>query len=165
MGTSVWGAVVDALVDQARALPGYRDPADPDGEGTPVYDGAELLTTSEAPTRYLAIGLPVDIDEIVAGTSDQAFATFPASRSRDENGSVTCSAATTSGTGSQREARALTFAVLADVETLIRQLATPHLGVTGLLWAEAGALDVDQWATDAGVCTGATFTIRYRARI
>lgn len=182
MATSQWARVVDALVDTMRAQSGYRTPgADADADHVLVVDGIEIVHTEDNAARYLVIGGTYE-DEEAPGVVGQAVATLGTNRSRDENGTVLCTAAAWSGdvvlpdasvavaseAKTARQLRADAFGILAGVESVLR--ANPTLGLVGggvqHMNVEIGdRTSVSQVVNDDGVACVVTFAVAFTARI
>lgn len=171
-----WHEVVDALVTQARALPGSRaagDDLDPDG--LLVLDGPEVWLTGDTATRILVVGWTLD-DDRDNGEASQVVATLGRAK-RDETGFVICQAIAQTGSLELPDAsyteprmtakalRDLAFGVFATVADLLR--ADPSLGLaTARMFADIGErLTPRQYLTDTGAVCSVEFQVRYDTRI
>lgn len=178
MATSRWADVVNGLVDAMRAQPGYRTPgSDGDSTGVLVLDGIEAVLTEDLAQRLLIVGGTPD-DEEDPGDIGQSVATLGTSRSRDENGSILCSAIAQIGSAelpdstvvvqrqTARTLRADAFGVMAGVETVLRSNPTLGLAIGQHLDAEIGErMSVQQFVNDDGAACVVRFAVKFTARI
>lgn len=171
-----WHEVVDALVTQARALPGSRaagDDVDPDD--LLVLDGPEVWLTGDTARRILVVGWTLD-DDRDNGEASQVVGPLGRTK-RDETGFVLCQAVAQAGAlelpvpgyadprMTAKALRDLAFGVFATVADMIR--ADPTLGIAApRMFAEIGErLTPRQYLTEAGAVCSVEFQVRYDTRI
>lgn len=128
-----------------------------------VVDGFD---TSNDPGDVVMIGVadPADVTAIAAGSISQVQATMGTPRTRDETGTINGVAMAWNGDGLPAEARAAAFALVAEVEAVLR--ADPALGVTAFqnLVSEFSTGSVLEDKEDGATCA-ISFTVAYKARI
>jgi hypothetical protein len=163
--TSAVPAVIDWLVAAAEASPLL-------GQATPpvsVFDGPQSPGATQALNQVLWIGANAADPNAMLGDSAQSWPVMDHARTKDEDGTVTCSAQHWSGDPSVTVHRNAAAALVAAVELLLR-----GDGRTGPGDATMGGLvqwsgvDTTQWyprQVANGVAVLVTFTIVYRARL
>lgn len=169
--STAWGDVLTAIVAGLRALPGYRSPSGTDGAAIPVYDSAEWLLTEDNPATLVVVGDVGDADQLtVAGQAPQRVATLGTSRRREEEGTVNCYIASSSGDfgpGAVPAVREVVLGVLDDVDGWLR--ANPDLDlVPAYQHVEAtmqGLPSIRPIPTSDGPVFEVDLTIGYTARI
>lgn len=170
MATTTWPAVVDAVIAQYLAQPGYRGPASTSATGTLVLDGAESGLLEDRGQLFVIVGVSIDEagNPIEPGTSQQEPAAMGPSRPRDETGTIHCLAVAETGDASlearsMKACRDLAYGIVGTAETFCR--TDPKLGgVPGLQWAFVTASMPTQYA-GAGLVVEVPFTIAYFARL
>lgn len=175
-----WPIVVDALIDQLVALPGWR-PAKSSLSGITVFDGPEVDYTAD-PERtygYLVVGWGGDPETSgpeSAGQGAQTPAALDANRTRDDAGTIRCRATYWTGDGvldvSARACRQASFGIMWQVEQLLR--SNPTLGIpqaVGPVGLQRMVVqfdrmdDITQTAGEGGLQVDIDFTVRYSCRI
>lgn len=165
---SRWPAVLAALVDLHRDMPGYRDPTERGASAqlVPVFDGPPVNTGDHATALvvYGFAGEPESPDD--AGGLEWDVATS-GNAERDEAGEVEGYLIAQSGETDPTPFRALdeiAFGLLGDAFAMVR--ANPTLGLTGkrmfVRWRSAKG---PRRYIAAGPVVRINFTIRYEARI
>lgn len=163
--TSQVPAVIDYLVAAAKASPLLGAASPP----VMVFDGPQPPAATQSLPLALWIGAdPASTDSVVADAA-QAWPVMDHARTKDEDGTITCSAQHWSGDPSNKVHRDGAAAIVAGVEQLLR-----GDGSTGPGDARMGGLvhwsgvDVGQWRprqVAGGVAWLVTFTVVYRARL
>lgn len=156
MASSIIPALIDALVSQATAaLPSVQ-----------VFDGYGI---TDDPGDFLMIGVddPDSPNSANSANAQQRAATAGTSRSRDEEGTVTCVALSWNGNANQKAARDGAFAIVAAVENFIRTATPqPYFGVTGLYKVGFGGnVDLSQDQNAGAAMALITFSVTFTARI
>ena len=163
--TSAVPSVIDWLVAAANASPllGQASPA------VSVFDGPQPPVKTQSLNRVLWIGCDAPNPDAVFADAVQAFALIDHARTKDEDGTVTCSAQHWSGDPSVKVHRDGAAAIVAGVELLLRGDGSTGPGdarMGGLaLWSST---DVGRWETRqlaGGVAVLVVFTVVYRARL
>jgi hypothetical protein len=166
-----WGQVIDAVVEQCRALPGYRGPESTDS-GTTVWDGPEFQASEDhAQGEHLIIGWPGNIDATTPA-ANSTWTTGPIAstvRPRDETTTIACVAIAQHGS-TPKESRDLANTVLADVATLLRTNPSLNIdasatigGVLIIAYVTAGTMS--QYLGPSGYTTTIEFTLTYSGRV
>lgn len=156
MIVTVVPALIDALVQLAD---------DAVGGGVVVSDG---FAVTNDPGAYLQIGVedPDLTGYTTSASATQRWATAGGTKSRDEEGDITCAALGWDGDGDPKAARDGALEAVITFGEALR--ADPTVGgVQGLLWTEFGSgfeLNQAQTAEDGAVAQ-LLFRIHYRARI
>lgn len=163
--TSAVPAVIDWLVAAAKSSPLLGAASPP----VYVFDGPQPPAATQALNRVLWVFNDVPNPDAVAADAVQSWPVMDKARTKDEDGTVTCSAQHWSGDPSVKVHRDGAAAIVAGVELLLR-----GDGRTGPGDATMGGLvfwsgvDVGQWSTRqlaGGVAVLVTFTVVYRARL
>jgi hypothetical protein len=147
-----------------RAQAGYRDPESATS-GIPVFDGPEYGITGDNADTWLCVGWSGDPDAPQSGASaSQTIATL-GNRSREEIGSINLRAMSQKGDRDIQARRNAAFAVMGDLETLLRN--DPLIGLSPLWMREAqiGERYSIEQRFDGGAQFTLDFVIFYRARI
>lgn len=163
--TSAVPAVIDYLVAAAKSSPllGAATPA------VSVFDGVQPPVVTQALNQVLWIGAdPTQPDGVFADAA-QAWAVLDHARTKDEDGTVTCSAQHWSGDPSVKVHRDGAATIVGGVEQLLRGdgRTGPGDATMGRLVFWSG-VDVGRWETRqlaGGVAVLVTFTIVFRARL
>ncbi len=163
--TSAVPAVIDWLVNAAKASPllGLASPA------VSVFDGVQPPVATQALSQVLWSGCDPTTPDGVFADAAQAFAVMDHARTRDEDGTVTCSAQHWSGDPTVKTHRDGAAAIVAGVEQLLRGDGSTGPGDATMgrlaLWS---GIDVGRWETRqlaGGVAVLCTFTVIYRVRL
>ncbi len=178
MTATQWPAVVDALVELARALPGHRGPADNSDEDLVlVLDGPEFELTGDLAPTFLIVGGALDVDGEGHGESGQAVATL-GRHDRDDSGEVRCqvvaqtgglvlpSDVVTVGRETVKALRDRARAVLDGLDAAVRTDVT--LGITARrMVAEIGPrITFRQYQVDGGgAVVSIEFVVAFKSRI
>lgn len=163
MSTTRLPYVIDALVDGLRALTGYRAPDE--ASGTPVFDGPEYAITGDMPVTWVAVGWSGDPDAPQTGADGGQVIASLGNRSREETGLVRMRVVSQAGDRDMKARRDAAFAVMADVENLVR--TDPLIGLDPVWMREAEIGDrytIQQEFAEGPVCI-VDFAVTYRARI
>lgn len=163
--TSQVPAVTDWLVSACQNSPslGAASPA------VQVFDGPMPPSATQALPLALWIGADASSPDAMTGESVQSWPVLDKARTRDEDGTLTCSAQNWSGTALNKTVRDGAAALMAAVELLLR-----GDGRTGPGDATMGGLvfwsgvDSAHWyprQIAGGVAMLVVFTITYRARL
>ena len=162
--------MVDAVVASWRALPGYRAPTD-STSGVTVFDGPEVLLSSEAPSSYVIVGYGGE-DDMDAGdssddmlTSDVSVRALATTSPKEEDGQVECLAVYQSGDEDVSAARSAVVTIGSAVDAALR--SAPQLGLipdgTQLLWTQVTGVALRTYLR-GGVVAKLRFTLSYKAR-
>lgn len=155
MATSALPAALSQLVEIFRAAPGLAEAQISDGPPVADQSGRDLIAVGWRPGDEPAAEL------------QQEFA-YAGGRRRNEDLSIGCWLDTWSGDADFPTTRARAFALLAVIETAIRNTdATPDAaGLNGAVqWGHLTSGSLSQNLTDQGAEVGIAFTISCRARI
>lgn len=163
--TSAVPAVIDWLVNAAQNSPllGQASPA------VSVFDGVQPPAVTQSLPRVLWIGADAPNPDAVFADAAQSWPLLDNARTKDEDGTVTCSAQHWSGDPSVKVHRDGAAAIVAGVEQLLRGNGRTGPGdatMGGL--AQWSGTDVGQWHTRqlaGGVAVLVTFTVVYRVRL
>ena len=163
--TSAVPAVIDWLVSAAASSPllGQASPA------VSVFDGEQPPEATQSLPLVLWIGDdPANPGAVFADTA-QSWPVMDKGRTKDEDGTVTCSAQHWSGDPSVKVHRDGAAAIVGGVEQLLRgdgRTGPGDMTMGGLaMWS---SVDVGRWETRqiaGGVAVLVTFTVVYRARL
>jgi hypothetical protein len=163
--TSAVPAVIDWLVAAAQASPllGAATPA------VSVFDGPQPPAKTQSLNQVLWVGCDAPNPDAVFADATQAWAVMDHARTKDEDGTVTCSAQHWSGDPSVKVHRDGAAAIVAGVEQLLRGDGSTGPGDATMgrlaLWS---GMDVGRWETRqlaGGVAVLCTFTVVYRVRL
>lgn len=163
--TSQVPAVIDYLVAAAKASPLLGAASPP----VSVFDGVQPPAVTQALNQVLWVGADPTQPDGVFADGTQSWPVLDNARTKDEDGTVTCSAQHWSGDPSVKVHRDGAAAIVAGVETLLR-----GNGATGPGDATMGRLvlwsgtDVGRWETRqlaGGVAVLVVFTVVFRARL
>jgi hypothetical protein len=166
MSVSLLPQVVDALVSAMRAVAGYRDPAETDGE-TPVFDGPAVGLSGDHAVSWLAIGATDDPGSPGTVAVVRQETTAVGRVRREESVDISCVAGAQSGdvaAVTMSSLRTAVMGIVSDVEAVTR--ASPTLGIAApRLVVEVSSVDeLQQWAA-RGLNVTVRFTVSYRGRI
>ena len=154
--TSAVPAIIDWLLTGATAALPNATVVDGPGAGDFATPQDVLMIGVENP-----FGLGNNAAELAANTQ-QSWA-HAAGTARDERGSITCVATSWNPEGNQKAARDATFALVAEVERLLR--ADPRMG--GLV-VQAGfgeTANYSQMQGDTGAAALLSFSVTFHARL
>lgn len=159
MSTSAIAAAVDYLVTAATTAYGTT---------TQVFDGIPPSATELTYPQRIYIGYSPVNPELPIATGDQDFAALGA-RSRNEHFAIVCAAEYWSGDPTIKPLRDGAFAVLAQVELLLRGTGGNPGDCTlggAVLYAQiSGGIEVHQGQTTSGASCLVQFHITCRARL
>jgi len=134
-----------------------------------VFDGPQPPAATQALNQVLWIGADAPNPDAVFADAAQSWAVLDHARTKDEDGTVTCSAQHWSGDPSVKVHRDGAKAIVAGVEQLLRGDGSTGPGDATMgrlvLWS---GVDVGRWETRqlaGGVAVLVTFTVIYRARL
>jgi hypothetical protein len=163
--TSQVPAVIDYLFAKAKASPllGAASPA------VSVFDGVQPPAATQSLPQVLWVGADPTQPDGVFADGTQSWPILDHARTKDEDGTVTCSAQHWSGDPSVKTHRDGAAAIVAGVEELLRGdgKTGPGDATMGRLALWSG-VDVGRWETRqlaGGVAVLVVFTIVYRARL
>lgn len=164
MATSAMFGALDGLLAMCRAY--AQVPGSP-LENVNIFDGPVVLESEYEHPDTLFIGDTGD--DAPSGSSQQEFGPYGRTTgSRDETGTILCTAESTSGDTDMRARRERVKEIVAAVEGLVRQnvLATsdPTLG-GAVLWCRITNQELRQSQTQDGAFAEMAFALAYRARL
>ena len=164
--TSQVPAVIDWLVNAAQtsALLGAANPQ------VYVFDGPQPPVATQGLNQVLWIGADAPNPDAMFADAVQSWPVLDFARTKDEDGTITCSAQHWSGDPSMKVHRDGAAAIVAGVELMLR--GNPDQGGPGdasmgklALWS---GVDAGQWyprQIAGGVAVLVTFTVIYKARL
>ena len=148
--------ILDLVVTNLRATPGYVNPAT--GKGIPVFDGP-IDGTQDNPLSYVCVGWTPSGD--VAGTIHTLPAVFGTRADRFEEGTFDAVAVASAGYTAPSPVRA-------TLQTIVADLTTAAYGLTAATfdayWCEISAFDLRQFQSPNGVTVEATVSFSYRVQ-
>lgn len=164
MATSAVFGAIDNLLSMCRAYAAI--PGSP-LENVNIFDGPVVLESEYVHPDSLFIGDTGD--DAPSGSSQQDFGPYGRTTgSRDENGTILCTAESTSGDTVISTRRARVKEIVGAVEDLVRQnvLATsdPTLGGS-VLWCRITNQELRQSQTVDGALAEMLFVVAFRARL
>jgi hypothetical protein len=172
--TTAMPRIMDGIVTLMRARTGYRSPTSTSATGIVVYDSLEVLLQNDSPaSQYIVIGQNAmddfsdGISGVMMGESGQTEGPFGTNRPRDERGIIQGNCVCQLGEGDQNAsvklARDRAFAMLADIELVLRADPTVN-GAVGNLWAFNTQQYTKTYLNEGIVCD-VGWIIYYRARL
>lgn len=147
---SRWDAVVDAVIAAVDTQTSAQ-----------VFDAVPI--TSEFIGLGCIIGARADDERGLAGTIRQVYHDLGPTATRDETGTIYCSAIAQTGDDDIPTMRQRVIGLVGDVETALRN--NYDLDVAGVRSVEVELGDIFQGLTQAGTFAEVQFTIRYEALI
>ncbi|PWK81730.1 hypothetical protein C8D88_116142 [Lentzea atacamensis] len=161
--TAVFGAIA-GLLSLCRA---YKEVPGSPLANVNIFDGPVVLESEYEHPDSLFIG--DSGDDIPSGSSQQDFGPYGRTTgSRDENGTILCTAESASGDTDMSARRARVAEIVGAVEDLVRQnvLATsdPTLGGS-VLWCRITNQELRQSQTTEGAFAEMLFVVAFRARL
>lgn len=147
---SRWATVVDAVIAAVDAQTAAQ-----------VFDAVPV--TSEFVGLGLTVGARLDDDRGLGGTVRQGYHDLGPTATRDETGTIYCSAIAQTGNDDLSGMRAAAFGLVGDVETALRN--NYDLDLAGVRSVELEMGDIFQGLTQAGSFVEVQFTLRYEALI
>jgi hypothetical protein len=164
MATSAVFDAIDNLLAMCRA---YAEVPGSPLENVNIFDGPVVLDSEYVHPDSLFIGDTGD--EAPSGSSQQDFGPYGRTTgSRDENGTILCTAESTSGDTDISLRRARVAEIVGAVENLVRQnvLASsdPTLGGS-VLWCRITNQELRQLQTAEGAMAEMLFVVAFRARL
>ena len=163
--TSQLPAITDYLVTACQNSPslGAASPA------VQVFDGPQPPAATQALPLALWIGADASTPDAMTAESVQSWPVLDKARTRDEDGTLTCSAQNWSGTALNKTVRDGAAGLMAAVELLLRGdgvTGPGDLSMGGLVfWS---GVDAARWyprQIAGGVAMLVVFDITYRARL
>ena len=179
MTATRWPDIVEALVDAMRARPGYRAPgADShDGAGVVVLDGPEVELTEAGTPVALIVGGTIesrDIDDL--GEAGQVVVTVGGLQ-RDDSGDIVCQVIAQAGRleldepgwteprSTIRTVRRAAFAVVDDVDAVLKADPTLGLPMPTQVNLAATRMQPRQWQTESGFVCSVKFRVSFVTRV
>ena len=150
MAITRFAAVTDALITAVKAQ-----------TTASVFDAVPV--TDEFLGRVVVIGARSDDDRGLGGTIRQSYRDLGAAATREETGTIYCSAIAQTGNDDVAGMRAAAIALLGEVETALR--SNFDLDVAAVRSVEVELGDVFQGRTPAGAFAEVQFTVTYQALI
>lgn len=160
-------AIFDALTNLVAMCRAYAEVPGSPLENVNIFDGPVVLESEYEHPDTLFIGDTGD--DAPSATSSQDFGPYGRTTgSRDEAGTILCTAESTSGDTDMAPRRARVAEIVGAVESLVRQnvLATsdPTLGGS-VLWCRITNQELRQLQTQDGAFAEMPFVVAFRARL
>jgi len=150
MAITKWDAVTDAVIATVDAA-----------TSAAVFDAVPV--TDEYLPLVVVIGARTDDERGLGGTIRQVYHDLGVTATRDETGTIYCSALAQTGNDDVAWCRAEVIALLGTIESALR--GNPTLTMTDVMRVEVTLGDVFQGRTNAGAFAEVQFTIEYTALI